>query len=105
DGSQLIVTTKANGSDVDVFGVRPGGTLTASPVVNSEPGTVPFAFTFDLAGDLAITEAGPSVLATFALHSDGTITQIDAVDTGQLAACWVTPIGGQVFPSHPRRGN
>src|SRR5262249_7689068 len=27
DGSQLIVTTKANGNDVDVFGVRPGGTL------------------------------------------------------------------------------
>src|SRR5262249_31808305 len=91
DGTQLIVTTKANGNNVDVFGVRPGGTLTASPVVNSEPGTVPFAFTFDPAGHLAITEAGPSALVTFALHSDGTIAQIDAVDTRQLAACWVTP--------------
>ena len=105
DGSQLIVTTKANGNDVDVFGVRPGGTLSASPVVNSEPGTVPFAFTFDPAGDLVITEAGPSALATFALHSDGTITQIDTVDTGQLAACWVTPVGLQLFTSNTGSSN
>jgi 6-phosphogluconolactonase (cycloisomerase 2 family) len=105
DGSQLIVTTKANGNDVDVFGVRPGGTLTASPVVNSLPGTVPFALTFDPAGDLVITEAGPSALATFALHSDGTITQIDAVDTGQLAACWVTSVGRRLFTSNTGSGN
>jgi 6-phosphogluconolactonase (cycloisomerase 2 family) len=105
DGSQLIVTTKANGNDVDVFGVRPGGTLTTSPVVNSEPGTVPFAFTFDPAGDLAVTEAGPSALATFALHSDGTIAQIDAVDTGQQATCWVTPIGVRLFTSNTGSGN
>ena len=55
-------------------------------------GTVPFAVTFDRAGHLVITEAGPSALVTFELHSDGTIAQIDAVDTGQLAAsegyCW-----------------
>jgi len=105
DGAQLIVTTKANGNNVDVFGVRPGGTLTASPVVNSEPGTVPFAFTFDPAGHLAITEASPSALVTFALHSDGTIAQIDAVDTGQLAACWVTPIGRHLFTSNTGSDN
>jgi DNA-binding beta-propeller fold protein YncE len=105
DGSQLIVTTKANGNDVDVFGVRPGGALTASPVVNSEPGTVPFAVTFDPAGDLVIAEAGPSALATFALHLDGTITQIDAVDTGQSATCWVTAVGGQLFTSNTGSGN
>ena len=105
DGSQLIVTTKANGNDVDVFGVRPDGTLTTSPVVNSEPGTVPFAITFDPAGDLVIAEAGPSALATFALHSDGTITQLDAVDTGQSATCWVTADGEQLFTSNTGSGN
>jgi YD repeat-containing protein len=105
DGSQLIVTTKANGNDVDVFGVRPGGALTSSPVVNSEPGTVPFAVTFDPAGDLVIAEAGPSALATFALQSDGTITQLDAVATGQSATCWVTADGGQLFTSNTGSGN
>ena len=44
DGSKLIVTTKANGNDIDVFGVR-AGSLPASPVVNSEPSTVPFGVT------------------------------------------------------------
>src|SRR5215468_9754852 len=105
DGSQLIVTTKANGNDVDVFGVRPGGTLTTSPVVNSLPGTVPFAITFDPAGDLVIAEAGPSALATFALHADGTIAPHAAVDAGQAATCWVTPDGGQLFPPIAGSGN
>jgi 6-phosphogluconolactonase (cycloisomerase 2 family) len=105
DGSQLIVTTKANGNDVDVFGVRPGGTLTTRPVVNSEPGTVPFAFTFDPAGDPVITEADPGALATFALHSNGTIAPIDAANTGQSATCWVTPIGAGLFTSNTGSGN
>jgi 6-phosphogluconolactonase (cycloisomerase 2 family) len=105
DGSQLLVTTKANGNDVDVFGVRPGGTLTTTPVVNSEPGTVPFAIAFDPAGDLVIAEAGPSALATFALHADGTIALIDAVDTGQAATCWVTADGEQLFTSNTGSGN
>ena len=58
DGSELFVTTKANGNDVDVFGVGPFGRLSANPVVNPEPGTVPFAISFDRAGHLVIAEAG-----------------------------------------------
>ena len=53
----LVVTTKANGNDIDVFTVRSDGRLSASPVVNSEPGTVPFAISFDLYGHLVIAEA------------------------------------------------
>ena len=105
DGSQLLVTTKANGNDVDVFGVQPGGTLTASPVVNSEPGTVPFAVTFDPTGHLVVSEAGPSALATFTLNPGGTITKIDAVNTGQSASCWVTPDGRQLFSSNTGSSN
>lgn len=41
-GSQLVVTTKENGSDIDVFGVSAFGLLSKAPVVNSEPGAVPF---------------------------------------------------------------
>ena len=99
DGSQLIVTTKANavGNDVDVFGVGWDGRLSAFPVVNSEPGTVPFAVTFDRAGHLVIGEAGPSAVVTFRLHRDGTITQIDSVPNGQPGLCWVTPAGQYFF--------
>jgi len=64
DGSQLIVTTKANGNDIDVFGVRPDGSLSSNPVINSEPGTIPFGITFDQAGYLVVAETGPDALAT-----------------------------------------
>jgi hypothetical protein len=100
DGSQLIVTTKANGNDIDVFGVRPDGRLTASPVVNSEPGTVPFGFTFDQAGHLVVTEAGLNAVATFALHAGGSVSPLDAVATGQAATCWVTPARGALYASN-----
>src|SRR5438105_79546 len=47
DGSQLIVTTKANGDRIDVFTVAANGQLSHDPVVNSNAGTVPFAISFD----------------------------------------------------------
>ena len=97
DGSQLIVTTKDNGNDIDVFGVRFGGQLSAAPVVNSEPGTVPFAISFDLYGHLVIAEAGTNALATFALAPSGTVSLIDAVPTGASATCWVAPAGPFLF--------
>jgi 6-phosphogluconolactonase (cycloisomerase 2 family) len=100
DGSQLIVTTKANGDDIDVFGVRFDGTLSNSPVVNSEPGTVPFAITFDPAGHLVIADAGTNALSTFALSPGGTVTLVDSAGTGQSATCWVAPDGGLLFASN-----
>jgi len=100
DGSQLIVTTKANGNDIDVFAVGRDGELSASPVVNPEPGTVPFAITFDEGGNLVIAEAGTNALATFSLASDGTLTQLDAVGTGQAATCWVAPDRGLLYASN-----
>ena len=98
-GSQLIVTTKANGNDIDVFGVQFGGQLSAAPVVNSEPGTVPFAISFDVYGHLLIAEAGTNALATFTLAPSGTVSLIDAVGTGDAATCWVAPAGPFLFAS------
>lgn len=100
DGSQLIVTTKANGNDIDVFGVGFDGSLSASPVVNSEPGTVPFGVTFDPAGHLVVAETGINAVATYALNPDGTMALIDAVPTGQAATCWVASDGSLLFASN-----
>jgi hypothetical protein len=100
DGGQLIVTTKANGNDIDTFGVRSDGRLSAAPVVNSEPGTVPFAISFDQFGHLVIAEAGTNALATFALSAGGTATLIDAVPTGASATCWVAPAGPYLSASN-----
>jgi 6-phosphogluconolactonase (cycloisomerase 2 family) len=99
-GSQLIVTTKANGNDIDVFSVHSDGRLSAAPVVNPEPGTVPFAITFDPAGHLVIANAGTNALATFTLSHAGTVTLLDSVGTGQAATCWVAPDGGTLFASN-----
>ena len=104
-GAQLIVTTKANGNDIDVFGVGASGRLSASPVVNAEGSTVPFAITFDQAGHLVIADAGTNALSTFALGSNGTVTLIDSVGTGQAATCWVAPAGGTLYASNAGSAN
>jgi len=100
DGSQLIVTTKANGSDIDVFRVGRFGFLSPTPVVNSEPGAVPFAISFDPSGHLVIAEAGTNALATFTLNPGGTVDPIDAVGTGQSATCWVAQALGFFYASN-----
>ncbi len=104
-GSQLIVTTKANGNDIDVFGLRPSGRLSASPVVNSEGSTVPFAINYDQAGHLVIADAGTNALSTFSLGSNGTVTPIDSVGTGQAATCWVARAGGTLYASNAGSAN
>ncbi len=100
DGSQLIVTTKANGSDIDVFGVGFFGYLSTSPVVNAEPGAVPFGVTFDPAGHLVVAEANTNAVATFTLNWNGTVTPIDTVLTGQAATCWIVPARGFYYASN-----
>ena len=100
DGSRLIVTTKANGNDIEVFGVGFGGRLSASPVVNSEPGTVPFAIAFDRYGNLVIANAGNNSVATFAMHGGGSLALLDSAPTGQAATCWVAPAGSFLYASN-----
>ena len=105
DGSQLLVTTKADGSAIDVFGVRHDGRLSAAPVVNVEPGAVPFAVDFDAAGHVVVTQAGANAVATFSLASNGVLTAIDAKPTGQNATCWVVQANGRFYASNAGSGS
>ncbi len=100
DGSQLIVTTKANGNDIDVFRLLWDGRLSSAPVVNSEPGAVPFAVTFDPAGNLVVAETGLGALVTFSLSPNGVATELDSVVTGQSATCWVAAADGNLYASN-----
>ncbi|GLZ00024.1 beta-propeller fold lactonase family protein [Actinoplanes sp. NBRC 103695] len=104
DGSQLLVTTKANTNAVDVFAVNHFGGLSKSPVVNVEDGAVPFATTFDRVGNLAVAEAGPNAVATFDLHRNGTITALDTAATGQAATCWIVYANGAFYVSNAGSG-
>jgi 6-phosphogluconolactonase (cycloisomerase 2 family) len=100
DARQLLVTTKANTNAVDAFAVGPAGRLSQSPRVNSLPGTVPFALTFDRQGHVVLTEAGPNDVAVFELREDGELLQLDAVPTGQAATCWVVGAGDRFYVSN-----
>jgi len=100
DGSRLIVTTKQNGDDIDIFSVGAFGLLSSSPVSNHEPGTVPFAISFDAAGHLVVANAGTNALATYTLNPDDSLTLVDAVGTGASATCWVAPARGFFYASN-----
>jgi 6-phosphogluconolactonase (cycloisomerase 2 family) len=100
DGTKLLVTTKQNGNDVDVFRVGFFGTLSAAPVVNPEPGAIPFGMTFDAVGHLVVTLTGPNALATFNLNGNGTISELSSVPTGQAATCWVAEARGRFYTSN-----
>ncbi len=97
DGSQMIVTTKANGSDIDVFAVRSTGKLSTAPVVNPSAQPVPFGFVFDPHGRLVVTEAGGSDVSTYGLDADGSITLASTVVDGQKAPCWVAAGGSYYY--------
>jgi 6-phosphogluconolactonase (cycloisomerase 2 family) len=97
NGSQLVVTTKANTNAVDVFSIGRFGDPSTVPVADVSAGTVPFGVTFDRAGHLVVTQTGLNALATFTLKHDGTISAISSVPTGQQATCWVTPAGAFIY--------
>ncbi len=97
--------TKASGSDIDVFRVGPFGYLSPSPVVNAEPGAVPFAVNFDAAGHLVIVDAGTNALSTYSLSPSGTLSSISTVATGQNATCWVATAQGAFFVSSAGSAN
>jgi len=88
DGSQLLVTTKNATNSVDVFTDGASGP-SAQPTVNSLPGTIPFGFTFDSYGHLALVETAAGAVATFSVAPDGTLTQLGSAATGQAATCWI----------------
>jgi 6-phosphogluconolactonase (cycloisomerase 2 family) len=97
DGRKLIVTTKNNGNQIDVFTIEPFGGPAANPVVTADPGNVPFAVAFDRSGRLQVAEAGPSAVATYAINPSGTLTLRGRTTTGQRATCWLTSSGDQLF--------
>lgn len=97
DGTQLIVTTKGNGSQIDVFNLGLFGRPSSTPVVTPDPGNVPFAVAFDPAGRLQVAEAGSNAVATYTVNRDATLTFRARAATGQKATCWITDVGDELY--------
>jgi hypothetical protein len=93
DGSRVIVTTKASTSSFVVFNVRPDGRLD-NAVATPSANPVPFGFTFDPAGRVVAAEAGGSVLTTYTLNANNTLSAPQSKPDGQAALCWVASVGG-----------
>jgi 6-phosphogluconolactonase (cycloisomerase 2 family) len=99
DGKQLLVTTKASTSSIDVFQVGHDGLLSAAPVVNPSFAPVPFAFMF--AGDRLVSgEAGTSSVTTYRIQSSGTLVDPKSQSDGQGALCWIQRVGDVFFVSN-----
>jgi hypothetical protein len=105
NGRNLLVTTKANGSSIDVFGVQPDGLLTSSPTVNGEPGLVPFALAFEGGNQVAVADAGNNAVQTLRLGPGGVLAPISSVPTGQAATCWVVADGPLLFAGNAGSGS
>lgn len=99
DDHELIVTTKGDGSSIETFRIGLFG-LSNAPTVTRLDGRAPFGFDFDRAGHLVATEAGTNSIATFELHRDATLGQLDRVLTGQQATCWVVVRGNTAYVSN-----
>jgi hypothetical protein len=97
NGGDLIVTTKNNTNDIDVFSVNPFGLPAPVPVVNSEPGDVPFGIAFQGGNQVDISEAGPNAVASFSLGFNGTLTPESSVSTGGAATCWLVADGPELY--------
>lgn len=97
NGQHLIITTKGNGSLIDIFTMgtdgRPSETFKANPAETPAP----FGFTFDDHDHLVVTDAGISALSTYLVHTDGTAKQVASQPDGQQAMCWVTHTAGNFY--------
>jgi 6-phosphogluconolactonase (cycloisomerase 2 family) len=99
DGRQLLVTTKASTSSIDVFQVGHDGLLSATFVANPSATPVPFAFTF-AHGRLVSGEAGASSVTTYRLGQDGTLADPKSQTDGQAALCWIQRVGKFFYVSN-----
>jgi hypothetical protein len=97
NGGDLLVTTKGNTNAIDVFAIDDRGLPAAAPVVNSEPGTVPFSLAFEGAHQVDVGEAGPNAVGSFSLQDDGTLQPLASLGTGGSATCWLVADGSVLF--------
>ena len=99
DATHLIVTTKVNRA-VDVFGVSPAGRLSDAPTVTSDTGPVPFAFGFDAAGRLVLSDASGTA-NTFAFGAGGSLRAVGSdAPNGQAATCWIVQARGYFYTTN-----
>jgi DNA-binding beta-propeller fold protein YncE len=97
DGHHLVITTKANGSLIDVFTMAADGQPSNTFTANAAGTPMPFGFTFDDHGHLVVTDATINTLTSYTIHPDGTVKQLASQPDGQQAMCWVAHTAGNFY--------
>jgi 6-phosphogluconolactonase (cycloisomerase 2 family) len=100
DGSSVIVTTKAAGNSLLVFGRYGLAQLTKTPTVVDDAGNVPFAAVFDRFGRLAVAEAGSNSVATYAVERGHRLRLLNRTATGQMATCSIVGASSNYYLSN-----
>lgn len=100
NGQDLVIATKLSTNAYDVFSVGHHGILGASPVVTAADNALPFAFTFDSAGNVVAAEASNSSVSTYAVNANGTLTSLGTVKDGGTALCWISGANGFFYGSN-----
>jgi 6-phosphogluconolactonase (cycloisomerase 2 family) len=100
NGQDLIIATKLSTNAYDVFSVGHHGELGTTPVVTAANNALPFAFTFDSAGNVVAAEASNSSVSTYAVNGNGTLTSLGTVSDGGIALCWISGANGYFYGSN-----
>ena len=106
DGRFLIVTDKGGVSGTGrilVFKLHKG-VPQGAPTINPTAGPVPFAFTFDRYGHLAVVDAAVGSLTTYSIDSSGSLTVTGTAFTNQAATCWIAFNGHYLFTDNTGSG-
>ncbi len=104
NGDELLVTTKANGSHINTFQVRPDGLLSTTPVVTTSTTPVPFGVAFNRPRQLVVAEAGGNALSTYTIGPAGALSPLASLTDGQMALCWVEKAGRYFYVANPGSG-
>lgn len=105
DGQHLVITTKGNGSFIDVFTIDSAGRPSATFMANPSHVPRPFGFSFDGHGHLVVTDPATSSLSTYTVDPDGTVKQIASEPDGQRLACWIARSGDNFFVANVGTNN
>lgn len=82
--------------------MRAHGRLSHEAVSTKSAGNVPFAFVFDDAGHLLVTEAEKSGVTSYTLNADGSLDPItESVVSGQQVLCGIARAGAFFYGTNP----
>lgn len=99
DGRNVVVATKTHGV-LDVFSLNHLGVPSATPVVTTSAGGVPFGLSYDAFGRLIVAEASGGASSYVVRPSGALVTISSHVANAQAATCWSVVVRGFVYTAN-----